>query len=60
MQRQASIECYQLLIYDNTYKTNRFKLPMGIFSGVNRSGLNLPHLGLHGCVGLQLRHIFEL
>ena len=37
-QRDLAEEAYQLLIHDNTYKTNRFKLPAGLFSGVNRHG----------------------
>ena len=31
-------DIYQLLIHDNTYNTNRFKLPAGLFSGVNIHG----------------------
>ena len=37
-QRELAQDCYQLLIHDNTYKTNKFKLPAGLFSGVNRHG----------------------
>jgi hypothetical protein len=39
IQIDAALDNFQLLIHDNTYKTNRFKLPLGIFSGVNRYAL---------------------
>lgn len=35
-QRDMAKDCYQILIHDNTYKTNRFKPPLGIFFGVNK------------------------
>ena len=35
-QRDLAMDCYQVLIHDNTYKTNRFKLPCGLFSAPNR------------------------
>lgn len=35
-QRQTARDACQVLIHDNTYKTNRFNLPLGLFSGVNR------------------------
>ena len=35
-QRDLAVDCYQVLIHDNTYKTNRFKLPCGLFSAPNR------------------------
>ena len=37
-QRQMATDLYQVLIHDNTYKTNRFKLPCGLFSAPNRHG----------------------
>ena len=37
-QRELATDVYQILIHDNTYKTNRFKLPFGVFAGVNRHG----------------------
>lgn len=35
-QREQAIDLYQVVIHDNTYKTNRFKLPCGLFSAPNR------------------------
>ena len=35
-QRDLARDIYQMLIHDNTYKTNRFKLPAGLFSAPNR------------------------
>jgi hypothetical protein len=35
---QNARDSFQLLIHDNTYKCNRFNLPMGVFSSVNRHG----------------------
>ena len=35
MRRQAA-DLFQVLIHDNTYKSNRFGLLMGVFSTVNR------------------------
>lgn len=32
------MDLFQILIHDNTYKTNRFKLPLGVFCSVNRHG----------------------
>ena len=35
-QRARANDLYQIIIHDNTYMTNRFGLPFGIFSSVNR------------------------
>ncbi len=35
-QRDHALDLYQVVIHDNTYKTNRFKLPCGLFSAPNR------------------------
>eukprot|EP00873_Tetraselmis_striata_P035289 jgi/Tetstr1/455553/TSEL_042375.t1 len=35
-QRDMAYDLYQVIIHDNTYKTNRFKLPCGLFSAPNR------------------------
>ena len=35
-QRDLAADCYQVLTHDHTYKTNRFKLPCGLFSAPNR------------------------
>ncbi len=37
-QRALATDVYQVIFHDNTYKTNRFKLPFGVFCGVNRHG----------------------
>jgi hypothetical protein len=37
-QRQLAKDCYQVLIHDNTYQSNRFRLPLGLFAGINRHG----------------------
>ena len=37
-QRELARDLYQVIIHDNTYKTNRFKLPAGLFSAPNRHG----------------------
>lgn len=37
-QREAAADLYQVIFHDNTYKTNRFKLPFGVFAGINRHG----------------------
>ncbi len=29
---------YNVVVFDNTYKTNRFRIPFGIFTGVNNYG----------------------
>jgi len=36
--RELAEDCYQLVFHDNTYKSNKFNLPCGLFSGVNRQG----------------------
>ena len=36
-QRRNARDQSQILIHDNTYKTNKFGLPLGVFSGVSRS-----------------------
>lgn len=35
-QRKKAREQHQIAIHDNTYKSNTFKLPLGIFCGPNR------------------------
>ena len=35
-QRRNAQDQSQILIHDNTYKTNKFGLPLGVFSGVSR------------------------
>ena len=37
-QREQAADLHQILVHDNTYKTNRFKLPFGVFCTVNRHG----------------------
>jgi len=37
-QRELARDLFQVLIHDNTYKTNRFNLPAGLFSAPNRHG----------------------
>ena len=37
-QRELAADVYRILIHDNTYKTNRSKMPFGVFAGVNRHG----------------------
>lgn len=37
-QRELAGDLHQIVIHDNTYKTNRFKLPFGVFCSVNRHG----------------------
>ena len=37
-QRMNYSRFYDIVVFDNTYKTNRFKMPFGIFTGVNNYG----------------------
>jgi len=37
-QREMALDVYQVLIHDNTYKTNTFKLPCGLYLAPNRHG----------------------
>jgi zinc finger SWIM domain-containing protein 3 len=34
-----------VVVFDNTYKTNRFQMPFGIFTGVNNYGHNVCFAG---------------
>ena len=36
---------YDIMVFDNTYKTNRFKMPFGIFTGVNNFGQSICFAG---------------
>ncbi|CAG8803756.1 12076_t:CDS:2, partial [Dentiscutata erythropus] len=36
---------YDIVIYDNTYKTNRFHMPFGVFTGVNNYGYSICFAG---------------
>ena len=40
-QVQLAVDLFQILIHDNTYKTNRFRLPLGVFCTVSRHGHTL-------------------
>jgi hypothetical protein len=37
-QRMNYSRFHDIVVFDNTYKTNRFKMPFGIFTGVNNYG----------------------
>ena len=50
-QVQQAVDLFQILIHDNTYKTNRVKLPLGVFCTVNRHG----HTVLLACLLPQLQ-----
>ncbi len=36
---------YDIVVFDNTYKTNRFQMPFGIFTGVNNFGQSICFAG---------------
>ena len=38
-----------VVVYDNTYKTNRFGMPFGIFTGVNNYGQSVCFAGTIMC-----------
>ncbi|CAG8758433.1 12499_t:CDS:2, partial [Funneliformis caledonium] len=40
-QRMNYYHFYDIVIFDNTYKTNRFEMPFGIFTGVNNYGQSM-------------------
>ena len=40
-QVRLAVDLFQIMIHDNTYKTNRFKLPLGVFCTVSRHGHTL-------------------
>jgi hypothetical protein len=48
-QRQNARDQPQILIHDNTYKTNKFGLPLGVFSGVSRCGHRLFCCTFYSC-----------
>ena len=37
---------YDVVVFDNTYKTNRFGMPFGIFTGVNNYGKSICFAGV--------------
>ncbi len=40
-QRMNYCHFYDVVVFDNTYKTNRFNMPFGIFTGVNNYGQSI-------------------
>ena len=36
---------HNVVVFDNTYKTNRFSIPFGIFTGVNNYGQSVCFAG---------------
>jgi len=50
-------DLYQVIIHDNTYKTNRFKLPCGLFSAPNRCA---PFLQPRSMLALPPCHVSPL
>ncbi|CAG8571630.1 3089_t:CDS:1, partial [Paraglomus occultum] len=44
-QRMAYSRFYDVVVFDNTYSTNRFSMPFGIFSGVNNYGQSVCFAG---------------
>ena len=40
---------YDVVVFDNTYKTNRFGMPFGIFTGVNNYGQSVCFAGVIMC-----------
>ncbi len=37
---------YNIVIFNNTYKINRFEMPFGIFTGVNNHGQSIYFAGI--------------
>mmetsp|Transcript_34156 Transcript_34156/g.86048 ORF Transcript_34156/g.86048 Transcript_34156/m.86048 type:complete len:207 (-) Transcript_34156:125-745(-) len=56
-QRDMAYDLYQVIIHDNTYKTNRFKLPCGLFSAPNRCA---PFLQPRSMLALPPCHVSPL
>eukprot|EP00873_Tetraselmis_striata_P017121 jgi/Tetstr1/437385/TSEL_026069.t1 len=52
-QRDMAYDLYQVIIHDNTYKTNRFKLPCGLFSAPNRR----PQQTMSGSYSVTLKQL---
>jgi hypothetical protein len=44
-QKLAYSRFSDIIVFDNTYKTNRFKMPLGVFTGVNNYGQSVCFAG---------------
>jgi len=44
-QRINYSQFYDVVVFDNTYKTNKFQMPFGIFTGVNNFGQSICFVG---------------
>src|SRR5581483_5482214 len=40
---------HDVVVFDNTYKTNRFRMPFGIFTGINNYGQSVCFAGTIMC-----------